>query len=63
MWGGYGTGQLCSLCDKPIQAHDIEYEAEPTSAAAQTFRFHVVCQSMWQLECARPEYLKKDTQT
>jgi hypothetical protein len=63
MWGGYGTGQICSLCDKPIEAHDVEYEAELTGAAVQTFRFHVVCQSVWQLECARDNDLKKHPQT
>ena len=26
MWGGNGTGQLCSLCDKAIERYQIEYE-------------------------------------
>ena len=61
MWGGYGTGKLCSLCAKPIQPHDVEYEVELTGAAVQTFRFHVACQSVWQLECARDNRLKNRT--
>ena len=28
MWGVLGTGQVCSLCDKPIQAYQIEHEVE-----------------------------------
>jgi hypothetical protein len=24
MWSGYGTGQLCALCDKPIQLNEVE---------------------------------------
>jgi hypothetical protein len=59
MWGGYGTGQLCALCDKPIQPNEVEYEIEHTGAAVQTFRFHIVCLSAWQLECARDDYLRK----
>jgi hypothetical protein len=59
MWGGYGTGQLCALCDKPIQPNEIEYEVEHPGAAVQTFRFHIVCLSAWQLECARDDYLMK----
>jgi hypothetical protein len=57
MWGGYGTGQLCALCDKQIQPNEVEYEIEHTGAAVQSFRFHIVCLSVWQLECARDDYL------
>jgi hypothetical protein len=60
MWGGPGTGQLCSICDKPIQPDELEYEIEQSlGGTLQTFRFHVVCESVWQLECARDDYLRK----
>lgn len=59
MWGGHGTGKVCSLCDKPIQSDEIEYEVEHTGAVVQALRFHMVCLSAWQLECARDDYLKK----
>lgn len=60
MWGGRGNGQLCALCGKPIQRDEIEYEVEASiDGAARDFRFHMVCQSVWQLECARDDYLKK----
>jgi hypothetical protein len=59
MWGGHGIGQRCSLCDKPIERYQIEYEVELRGATVQTFRFHTVCQSIWQLECARDAYLRK----
>jgi hypothetical protein len=55
MWAGYGTGQLCSLCDKPIQRDEIDH----TEAPVQTFRFHIVCHALWELECARADYLRK----
>jgi hypothetical protein len=52
MWGGFGTGQLCSLCDKPIERYQLEYEIELGGATVQTFRFHTLCHSIWQFECA-----------
>jgi hypothetical protein len=50
---GCGTGRLCSLCDKPIQPDEPEYQIERVGAAAPTLRFHRVCHYAWQLECAR----------
>jgi len=51
-WGGFGTGQPCSLCDEPIQPYEIEYEVH-IEAVVQALRFHRVCHYAWQLECAR----------
>jgi hypothetical protein len=48
---GCGTERLCSLCDKPIESDEFEYEIESIEAAAQTLRFHRVCHYAWQLEC------------
>ena len=58
MWGGYGTDQLCSLCGAPIQRDEIEYEVQ-VKGGRRELRFHMLCQSVWQLECARDDYLKK----
>ena len=59
MWGGHGTGQPCALCDKPILPEEIEYELEGhIDGTVRSFRFHLVCQSVWQLECARVDFLK-----
>jgi len=51
-WGGFGTGQPCSLCRKPIQPDEIEYEVR-IEAVVQALQFHRVCLYAWQLECAR----------
>lgn len=60
MWGGQGTEQPCDLCDKPIRPAEVEYEVEVRdSGAVHTFRFHILCQSMWQAECVRADHLKK----
>ena len=48
MWGGRGTGQVCSLCDKPILDTEPEMELEFEGAAPQKIvRFHLQCQSVW----------------
>jgi hypothetical protein len=58
MWGGPGTGRVCALCGKPIQPGELEYELEGhIDGAVQSFRFHLVCESVWQLECARADHL------
>jgi len=49
IWGGYGTGRLCSLCREPVQRDQIEFEVE---SAGRALIFHMICQSVWQLECA-----------
>lgn len=59
MVGGPGSGQVCSLCDRPIENYQIQFEIELRGA---TFRFHTVCHSLWEHECDRadsPDYLKK----
>ncbi len=59
-WGGTGSGAPCSLCDKKIAFQDLEYEVEAlVKGAVRIFRFHLVCESVWQLECARLDYLQK----
>src|SRR5438094_902742 len=59
MWGGYGSGRLCVVCDGVLEPADVELEVEESSEGRVTLMwFHVVCQSIWQLECARAAYLK-----
>jgi hypothetical protein len=58
LWGGYGTGLLCSLCARLIQREEIEYEILHDDYGGRMFRLHLVCRSIWQLECARDDYLK-----
>jgi hypothetical protein len=52
MWGGFGNGRICSLCRELIQRDQMELEVETDG---HCLRFHVVCQSVWQLECASQE--------
>ncbi len=61
IWAGKGSGRCCDLCDQPIAADEVEYEVERLDANARrsVFVFHIVCQSIWQLECARYHHLKK----
>lgn len=48
MWGGDGTGRLCSLCREQVQPGQIEFEVE---SGRYSLIFHMTCQSVWQLEC------------
>jgi hypothetical protein len=54
LWGGYGSGSLCALCDQPIPRDEVEYEVEcQIEGKTQIFRFHILCQALWRSECAR----------
>ena len=33
IWGGYGRGDVCSLCGEPIRSNEVEFEV-PEDAAA-----------------------------
>ena len=62
IWGGYGRGDVCSLCGEPIRSTEVEFEVpEPEgggqdghshAAPAATLKFHITCHAVWQLECA-----------
>lgn len=59
-WGGDGSEQPCALCDKLIRRENIELEVEATvDGALRVFHFHNFCHSLWQLECARADHIKK----
>jgi len=71
IWGGYGRGDICSLCAEPIRSTEVEFEVpEPADgwpqAAARhvatrnaepgtAFKFHITCHAVWQLECAQDD--------
>jgi hypothetical protein len=52
IWGGYGRGDVCSLCGEPIRSSEVEFEVpEPEDGTGTSFRFHITCHAVWQLEC------------
>ena len=62
IWGGYGRGDVCSLCGEPIRSTEVEFEVpEPEdggrhaghwqAATATALKFHITCHAVWQLEC------------
>lgn len=58
MWGGDGTDQPCSLCDKAIHRAELECEVEvKLNDLLRTFRFHILCHAMWEAECVRAAHL------
>ena len=63
IWGGYGRGDVCSLCGEPIRSTEVEFEVpEPEATGLQAdhwqtapgtaLKFHITCHDVWQLECA-----------
>jgi hypothetical protein len=55
IWGGYGRGNVCSLCGEPIHATEVEFEVPPPADGfGTTLRFHIPCHEIWQLECGQP---------
>jgi hypothetical protein len=63
IWGGYGRGDICSLCGEPIRSTEVEFEVpEPEevgphadhwhAAPGAALKFHITCHAVWQLECA-----------
>jgi hypothetical protein len=53
LWAGAGDGQLCSLCDRVIDAQQIEYELQFTRTPQLVHRFHRICHQSWELECIK----------
>jgi len=66
IWGGYGRGDVCSLCGEPIRSTEVEFEVPEAadgdghpdhhhSAPGTALKFHITCHAVWQLECADDE--------
>jgi hypothetical protein len=53
LWAGAGEGKPCSLCDRPIDAQQIEYELQFKTTPVVMVRFHRICHQAWELECIR----------
>lgn len=51
LWAGAGTGEACSLCDRPIFSQQIEYELQFEADPMILYRFHRICHQAWELEC------------
>jgi hypothetical protein len=50
MWGGNGSGEICTVCGKSIGSEELEFEY---AIETRTLRFHRLCHGLWQLECER----------
>jgi hypothetical protein len=47
-WAGRGTGEICVLCELPIESGHVEYEVEWRSAGElRLLRFHELCYRLW----------------
>lgn len=53
IWGGYGRGDICSLCGDAIRTTEVEFEVpEPEHGPGTHLKFHISCYAAWQLECS-----------
>lgn len=46
VWAGYGTGDLCAGCDRPIEPEDVEYEF----GDGEVIRMHLGCAAVWEAQ-------------
>ncbi len=51
VWGGPGGGYRCAVCQNPISAEQVEFEALFPSQT--TARFHRSCHAAWERERRR----------
>lgn len=54
MWGGPGSGAVCSICGKPLNAQemelDLEYEGHGEDRGCIKHEVHVQCFAAWESE-------------
>lgn len=48
---GYGSGERCRVCEQPVEPQHVAYEVRDIRGGALLV-FHIICHSVWQLECA-----------
>jgi hypothetical protein len=57
LWAGLGTGELCTVCERPILPAQAEYEPQYDDGRP-TIRLHMGCYGLWQTELIRRGYLR-----
>ncbi len=55
VWGGRGSGKICSLCGRPIGSDDVEIELDGIEREGGV-RFHSKCHLLWQEACKGPDH-------
>jgi len=49
MWGGFGDGQVCTVCGRPITSEEVEAEFE---AGCHSYHLHMQCFAAWEVAAA-----------
>jgi hypothetical protein len=47
-WAGYGSGAVCSVCRKLIDADQLETEFKDRGASGRTVYLHLQCLAAWE---------------
>jgi hypothetical protein len=54
LWGGYGTGIPCAICDLPVRKEEMEFELEFVFDSAElcvaVYHLHNGCFTVWESE-------------
>jgi hypothetical protein len=54
IWGGYGTGLPCAICDLPVRKDEMEFELEFVVDSAElcvaVYHLHNGCFTVWESE-------------
>jgi hypothetical protein len=55
MWGGWGTGACCMICDKPVGRDEVEYELQfardHDGSDGANSHVHILCLAAWEAVC------------
>jgi hypothetical protein len=58
LWAGIGSGKVCTACEQPIRATQMEYEPEYADGRAVIY-FHAECHRLWEEKRRQRESLRK----
>lgn len=53
MWGGPGVGARCTICARPIERSEVEFELQfcwDDAGGSGNYRLHLRCFAAWELE-------------
>ena len=53
IWEGYGHGDSCSACDRPVHRTQLEYRCLTQDDSDKPLRFHFACLGLWLAQLRR----------
>jgi hypothetical protein len=62
MWGGPGSGAVCSLCGQPVRQEEVEFELQFMAdgpSTEETYHLHARCLTAWKSEREPSEQVRE----